>query len=446
MLNLFPADSGASGNAAVLNLYSYSNGFNYADTINFWNVGGTGAVPATTTTGGSVPFTLGQFAWGGYDTSIPGFTGNQAIVRVTAAQAWSSSSHDAFYQFFVTPINSISTTLAATLKKGLYVGSTSNPTDPGVGVVQNGPQTFAGLATCNSTSDGSVASVTDSTTNSFGAVIAGGGSLHVQAYCNGSQWTVSGGGTAIAGGTPPNYLSGLLMQNTGGTNTNQIDVGAGSAADSGNTALINFVGQTAKDLTVLWATGSSSGCLEGPGAIADGTWWIWLISTGSVNDILCSASATSPTMTRPGGTYTLKRRIGAIVRKGGNNLLFTQLGNDFLLKVPQHDFAAQAVSSAGVSFTFTSFPNGLSLKIIGNSCIFNPSLTTSMFIFGPGLMSPDPIAGYGASTIWAGSTNGNCAQVQIYSNTTGQLRFVSTRASGDQADFTVTGWADTRGQ
>ena len=40
--------------------------------------------------------------------------------------------------------------------------------------------------------EGMVASVTDSSTNAWGAKISGGGSFHVLAYYNASQWTVAG--------------------------------------------------------------------------------------------------------------------------------------------------------------------------------------------------------------------------------------------------------------
>lgn len=57
---------------------------------------------------------------------------------------------------------------------------------------------FSALPTCNSTTDGSIAAVSDSTTKIWGATITGGGTNHVSAYCNGTSWTVGGSGTALA--------------------------------------------------------------------------------------------------------------------------------------------------------------------------------------------------------------------------------------------------------
>lgn len=52
------------------------------------------------------------------------------------------------------------------------------------------PSVFSALAACSSTTEGTFRAVTDSTSDIWGAVIAGGGSFHVLAYCNGSTWSV----------------------------------------------------------------------------------------------------------------------------------------------------------------------------------------------------------------------------------------------------------------
>jgi hypothetical protein len=51
--------------------------------------------------------------------------------------------------------------------------------------------TYSVLAACNSNTEGGYAAVTNSTTNTWGATVAGGGSDHVLAYCDGSNWTVA---------------------------------------------------------------------------------------------------------------------------------------------------------------------------------------------------------------------------------------------------------------
>ena len=54
-----------------------------------------------------------------------------------------------------------------------------------------GPVTFSALPTCGSASEGSVNPITDSTTATWGATVTGGGSSHILAYCDGTNWTVA---------------------------------------------------------------------------------------------------------------------------------------------------------------------------------------------------------------------------------------------------------------
>jgi hypothetical protein len=51
------------------------------------------------------------------------------------------------------------------------------------------PVTFANLP--SSPSEGMTAPITDSTVNTWGSIIAGGGANHVLGYYNGTNWTVA---------------------------------------------------------------------------------------------------------------------------------------------------------------------------------------------------------------------------------------------------------------
>jgi hypothetical protein len=53
------------------------------------------------------------------------------------------------------------------------------------------PAAFSALAACAAGTEGTTGSVTDSTTTTLGATVAGGGSGHIQAYCDGTNWTVA---------------------------------------------------------------------------------------------------------------------------------------------------------------------------------------------------------------------------------------------------------------
>ncbi|MHB8272980.1 hypothetical protein [Bradyrhizobium sp.] len=105
------------------------------------------------------------------------------------------------------------------------------------------PEAFAGLAACTSSNAGTTADVTDSTTETFGATITGGGSFHVLAYCNGTSWTVAGGGVSPGGGTVTSVGTAGLA--TGGpiTGSGAVTVPAAVKSDQ-TTATSNAVAVT----------------------------------------------------------------------------------------------------------------------------------------------------------------------------------------------------------
>ena len=54
------------------------------------------------------------------------------------------------------------------------------------------PGLLSALPTCNAAAAGTIATVTNSNTATWGATIASGGSSTVLAFCNGANWTVAG--------------------------------------------------------------------------------------------------------------------------------------------------------------------------------------------------------------------------------------------------------------
>jgi hypothetical protein len=76
-----------------------------------------------------------------------------------------------------------------TLHESLGCGPTHTNTFNGT--VQISTATFSTLPACISGLEGTMRPVTDSTTNTWGATIAGGSTNHVLAYCDGSAWTVA---------------------------------------------------------------------------------------------------------------------------------------------------------------------------------------------------------------------------------------------------------------
>ncbi len=90
----------------------------------------------------------------------------------------------------------ISSTASACTKQTFYWdGSNAIAVTPGVStdpLVRVPPIAFASIPICSASTEGAMQSVNDSTTNTWGAAITGGGANHVMAYCDATSWTVMG--------------------------------------------------------------------------------------------------------------------------------------------------------------------------------------------------------------------------------------------------------------
>ncbi len=90
----------------------------------------------------------------------------------------------------------ISSTASACTKQTFYWdGSNAIAVTPGVStdpLVRVPPIAFASIPICAASTEGAMQSVNDSTTNTWGAAITGGGANHVMAYCDATSWTVMG--------------------------------------------------------------------------------------------------------------------------------------------------------------------------------------------------------------------------------------------------------------
>lgn len=74
--------------------------------------------------------------------------------------------------------------------KPLKLNGVANSIIIGADGIQLASKTFAGLPTCNAGAEGKLFAVTDATSTTFNAALAGGGGNHVMGYCNGTAWVV----------------------------------------------------------------------------------------------------------------------------------------------------------------------------------------------------------------------------------------------------------------
>jgi hypothetical protein len=82
------------------------------------------------------------------------------------------------------------TSVRANPQNSLEVSSGGSP-GTSFGTIRQVPTVFANLPTCGPPAEGTTATVSDSTANTWGATITGGGNNHVLAYCDGTDWTVA---------------------------------------------------------------------------------------------------------------------------------------------------------------------------------------------------------------------------------------------------------------
>jgi hypothetical protein len=236
------------------------------------------------------------------------------------------------------------------------------------------------------------------------------------------------------------HIAGLTLANNASDATNDLDIAAGEARDDTNVDTIALSSGLTKQLDAAWASGNAAG-MRDTGSISDATWHIFLIkdTTSGAVDILASLSATAPTM--PAG-YTLKRRIGSIIRASGAIRSFRQTGDLFEASpaVERNSTAAYAEAL----FTLLYVPTGIRIRpILGIS--LDVSVGAATFAFG------SAAAGSAQHTVAYVNTNEHIRATLptiFMTNTSAQVYFRQNNISGtpDVAAFSSCGWIDTRGR
>lgn len=117
----------------------------------------------------------GTGSWHWANSGVSGLTTGKIPVATSATTLGNSHIDDG-----------LTTPSIVTILEGLVV----NPGGP-VNSIQVATNLFSALPTCNGGNEGTLAPVTDSTTNTWGATITGSGADHVLAYCDSSAWTVA---------------------------------------------------------------------------------------------------------------------------------------------------------------------------------------------------------------------------------------------------------------
>jgi len=328
------------------------------------------------------------------------------------------------------------TTPDATVVGSPFVVSVVNDSTGNITLVGNGVQTVDGVASFTIPAGAGVEINTDGS----------------NWFTDGKNFFQAGAGIVLTSTTAPttisavlpNYLSGLVLSPSGGASTFGIAVGA--ASDSTNASLMQLNSAYTKS-TASWVVGSGNGGLD-TGAIATSTWYhVFLIQrpdTGVV-DVLFSTSATTPTMPT---NYTLKRRIGSLKTDGSSHFIaYIQLHDEFLWSTPVTDVNGGAVGVAAVDWV-VSVPTGVQVRARIRGSFSNAAAGTGLLINSKDETSTaynTPAGNVTVATTTNSSANGALFTLDVRTNTSAQIRSISSAASSSLFVATY-GWFDTRGK
>lgn len=250
-------------------------------------------------------------------------------------------------------------------------------------------------------------------------------------------------GAIALGAIERGHLSGFTMSTAGSSAT--MTIAAGQATDSTNAAVITLGSSIAKT-TGAWTVGTGNGCLD-TGGIATSTWYHFYAiyrSDTHVVDVLCSGSATAPSMP---ASYTHHRRIGAGRTDGSSNwIAFNQFGDEFLWSTAVLDVDTTNPGTSAVSSALT-VPSGVKVfakirRIIVTGA--GGAVSDLVSSIDQADAAPSLSAAPGATLYVPASSNG-AELLMIRTDTSRQVRSRLSFSDGSTISRMVTtGWIDRR--
>lgn len=238
------------------------------------------------------------------------------------------------------------------------------------------------------------------------------------------------------------YLAGLTLSTAGSSAT--MSIAAGMATDDTAVKMMTLAAFT--KTTASWTVGTGNGCID-TGAIANTTWYHWWLiyrPDTQVVDVLCSLSATAPTMPT---NYTLKRRIGSGKTDGSAQwIAFTQTGDWFYWVTPTLDVDVTNQSTSAVNRTL-NMPTGF--KMLADIQLLYEDNDTSQLLYvrDPSATDSAPSATVAPIATISNPAGANEASIRfhIMTNTSAVITTRATEAGGTVRIVTM-GWCDRRGR
>ena len=236
---------------------------------------------------------------------------------------------------------------------------------------------------------------------------------------------------------PPHHIHGLICSYNAVDPDADVDIAAGGARDTTDSANMVLSSGRTKKLDEAWAVGTNAGGLDA-GVIAASTLYaVWLIkrSDTGVVDVLFSTSFTAPTMP---ADYDLKRLIGAIKTDSpsANIIRFKQVGDHFTylgdsFTGPPIDIQdatiADQVWETGV---LTSCPPNCLAHVIG--VLYNSSSTSGLD--GRLWISALPPSSWNSDPFVMAELNANfdalAGMVDVLTNSSQEIRYTASETTG----------------
>ena len=239
-------------------------------------------------------------------------------------------------------------------------------------------------------------------------------------------------------------MSGLILSNDTDTD-HDINITAGSCADSSKTSLLTLSAETTKQIDSAWAVGDDAGGIFS-GAVANNTWYhVFLIEKDSDGSIDAGFDTSVTAANIPAG-YTEYRRIGSVLTNGSANIInFSQKGDKFLLDVPLNNYSTSGAGISAITPTVTS-PLGIQCDVIHTFKMVSAALTASYAI----VTSPDqtdtaPSVGVSDVGLTSGAASNGSVSKEIRTNTSSQIRYrLSYSEAAISVYGTTFGWIDAR--
>lgn len=248
-----------------------------------------------------------------------------------------------------------------------------------------------------------------------------------------------------------NHISFIISN---GTDTDHdIDLAVGEAADSTNDQLMKTGSVIVKQIDADWVAGSAAGGFPSGLALTADTWYHHFVIkdvTGGTVDAGFDSSLTATNLLTDASDYTLFRRVGSVLTDSSSNILaFTQLADYFLWADPPLDVNVTEDTTANLRVL--SVPSDLkSLAHINVHASLNLTTNTNVYISSPDVndeaasTTAAPLGSTGVSD-GVSSTHGSVGNVQVFTDTSSQVRTIAQAASTTLRIATL-GWLDFRGK